>query len=258
MGYTVKKAENDEYILKIVQDDDVCDSPRDWDNLGHMVCWHGRYDLGDKNLYGTPRDFLEDLVDGDIYDKIEKMAEEKYSKYTIERDGNEWDIRDENGDYFDGGYITEESAERFLEQQKDSYIEEIEDDELMELIQSKNLILPLYLYDHSGITISTSTFNDRWDSGQIGWTYVSHDEIIKEYGSLDIEKAKKLLFAEAEIYDQYLRGNVYGFELIEKDEDGGTWNIIDSCWGFYGLDYIEGEIASHIGEEYLDLIKNLG
>lgn len=35
------------------------------------------------------------------------------------------------------------------------------------------LLMPLYLYDHSGITISTSEFCDPWDSGQIGFIYTN-------------------------------------------------------------------------------------
>ena len=40
------------YELKIVQDTDP-ESPRTWDNLGTMVCFHKRYELGDKTDYRT-------------------------------------------------------------------------------------------------------------------------------------------------------------------------------------------------------------
>lgn len=35
------------YTIEINQDEDV-ESPRDWDNLGKMVCNHGRYDLANE------------------------------------------------------------------------------------------------------------------------------------------------------------------------------------------------------------------
>ncbi len=38
------------YRLKIYQDDNT-DSPRSWDNLGTMICFHRRYNLGDKHNY---------------------------------------------------------------------------------------------------------------------------------------------------------------------------------------------------------------
>ena len=42
------------------------------------------------------------------------------------------------------------------------------------------------------------------------------------------EKAENLLRTEVETYDQYLRGECYGFQLYEDGEE------IDSCWGFLG------------------------
>jgi hypothetical protein len=42
--------------------------------------------------------------------------------------------------------------------------------------------LPLYLYDHSGLSISTAPFACPWDSGQVGWIYVTKSRIREEYG----------------------------------------------------------------------------
>ena len=36
-------------------------SPRNWDNLGTMTCWHRRYDLGDKHNYSDPEEFFDYL-----------------------------------------------------------------------------------------------------------------------------------------------------------------------------------------------------
>src|SRR5690554_4898572 len=35
-----------------------------------------------------------------------------------------------------------------------------------------SVMQPLYLYDHSGISISTGEFVCRWDSGQVGFIFV--------------------------------------------------------------------------------------
>lgn len=64
-----------------------------------------------------------------------------------------------------------------------------------------------------------------------------------------VEKIKEILRGEVEIYDQYLRGEVYGF--IVEDDDG---EHIDSCWGFYGdTDYplkeARGVIDHHLSRE---------
>jgi len=94
------------------------------------------------------------------------------------------------------------------------------------------VVLPLYLYDHSGITISTTSFNCQWDSGQVGFIYVTYEDIRKEYSIKRItskirEKVEKLLITEVGTYDKYLTGEVYGFQIL-KGED-----IEDSCYGFY-------------------------
>jgi predicted DNA-binding transcriptional regulator len=48
----VTKTENGFELRYLVQDEDPA-SPREWDNLGKMVCFHNRYDLGDKHNYKT-------------------------------------------------------------------------------------------------------------------------------------------------------------------------------------------------------------
>jgi hypothetical protein len=47
--------------LSIVQDMDP-QGPREWDNMGKMVCWHRRHDLGDKHDFKTPEDFLNEVL----------------------------------------------------------------------------------------------------------------------------------------------------------------------------------------------------
>jgi hypothetical protein len=49
------------YIIKIVPDDDPMD-PREWDNLGTMVCRHKRYALGDKGAQNVSNEEFNELV----------------------------------------------------------------------------------------------------------------------------------------------------------------------------------------------------
>ena len=106
-------------------------------------------------------------------------------------------------------------------------------------------ILPLYIYEHGGITMRTGAFSDQWDSGQVGWGYVTREQA-KQLGSPPEggESAQayyeRVIREEVAEYDQYLTGQVYGY--IVEDEDG---DHIDSCWGFYGdLDYVRTEAKS--------------
>lgn len=96
------------------------------------------------------------------------------------------------------------------------------------------VILPLYIYDHSGITIRTVPFSCPWDSGQIGFIYATRQNIRDNYGIKRIwkgtlEKAEQLLKLEVEEYNRYLTGQVYGFRI--EDADGED---VDSCWGYSG------------------------
>lgn len=104
-----------------------------------------------------------------------------------------------------------------------------------------SVILPVYMYDHSGITISTKPFQCPWDSGQVGFIYATREEILKEYNAQRLtkklrERVEAQLKAEIDTYDQYLRGDVWGFVI--ENEDG---EHVDSCWGFFGEDYCREE-----------------
>lgn len=127
--------------------------------------------------------------------------------------------------------------------------------EMFEMLQESNLILikHINLYDHSGLTVSTSNgypYNDRWDAGCVGFIYVTKKKIFDEHCSL-CEKdesgnyiliehkhenapstyshktiptteenwkdvADYLIECEMETYDQYLRNEVYHYTLEEK------------------------------------------
>ena len=112
------------------------------------------------------------------------------------------------------------------------------------------VILPLYLYDHSGITISTTPFDCRWDSGQIGFIFISKHKVKKE--GIDESKVEEYLKGEVNTYDKYLTGEVYQFSISKVE----TCNLghehseeIESCGGFYGEDECMSE-AEGIVEYY--------
>ena len=53
------------YRLKVEYDDLPLNPRTDYDNFGKMVCWHSRYDLGDKHSFSEPAEFLKQLIDAD-------------------------------------------------------------------------------------------------------------------------------------------------------------------------------------------------
>ncbi len=110
-------------------------------------------------------------------------------------------------------------------------------EELIEHVAKEDVLsLPVYMYEHSGVALSTSAFSCSWDSGQVGYIFVSYEDIIKEYGKLDIETATKVLEYEIEEYSQYINGEVYGYKVYRKDGED-----VSSCWGYIGYDNVISE-----------------
>jgi hypothetical protein len=126
--------------------------------------------------------------------------------------------------------------------------------------------LPLYLIDHSGISMNTSGFGHcdpgGWDSGQVGYIWCSATRIREEYHVQRItkrtrEKVREVLRDEVETYDQYLTGDVYGFILRKEPEPAKCeccdrkydLEEVDSCWGFYGRDWKDNGLAECLPDE---------
>ena len=178
----------------MVQPDDILVSPREVDDhFGTMVCFHPRYALGDSHNYVDKDDFLREMY-------LDTVGNDEAGMKRYERMVNIVSSR------FRHGPKPEERAV---------------DDAMQKVISEKYLMLPLYLYDHSGLAMSTETFvgkavHAEWDSGQVGWIYVSKEDALKEFDSDHMtgairKKAEDLMRSEVTVYDAYLRGECYGY-----------------------------------------------
>lgn len=108
------------------------------------------------------------------------------------------------------------------------------------------LVKPLYLYDHSGITISMSDYCDKWDSGQVGFYFTTRERIKKEFSCKRITKkvldrVSDILKQEVKTYDQYLIGDVYYVDIQDKNGED-----VECIGGFYGYEYALEESKSII------------
>ena len=169
--------------VKIYYDMDP-ESPREWDNVGTMLCAHRNYNLGDEQL------------DTSLYESWQEV-------------------------------------EKMLKDERKAVI-----------------VLPLFLYDHSGITMYTTgdtryRQHEAWDSGQVGFIYCTQEDIDREWDG-DSDKAKEYLIGEVKTYDQYLTGDVYGFTITNPKNN----EEIDSCWGFYGAEYAKEE-ANAVADNFV-------
>ena len=100
------------------------------------------------------------------------------------------------------------------------------------------VIVPLYFYEHGGIIVRTSPFNDRFDSGAFGFAVVSKQAIRKTYNlkrvsAKSIQLARGIIEIEVEMYSQYINGDIYGFKVIDNDgcvlEDGYGYYNSEDC-----------------------------
>jgi hypothetical protein len=245
--------DGNKYTLRVEQDD-MANDPREWDNVAKMICWHRHYNLGDKHDYDDSFEFLIGVA-------------KEIGIFTDDM----WDMEQE------------ELEEKVLE---------------TDLV----VIVPLNLYDHSGITMSTSNgypYNDRWDAGCVGYAYITKKKAMEELCEYEVDengnrikiehkhpngmvtyssktkpltdetwraRAREVIDAEVETYDQYLCGDVYGF-ILEKEvvveekcphcgvviKTYTTTEEEDSCWGFYGECLEENGILDYItGLEFVD------
>jgi len=115
--------------------------------------------------------------------------------------------------------------------------------------------IPIYLYDHGGIAINTEGFACPWDSGQVGYIYVTEAKLKEEYNVSELtqellDKAKNTLEEEVKIMNRYIMGDVYGFQLVIKESEKEE-KIIDSCSGFYGEDIEKNGMLQHIPDKLL-------
>ncbi len=175
------------YVLEIEQDENDYNPRTEWDNITTMICFHRRYNLGDKHNYKF-----------DDFDSWEEMKEQIVLEYKV------------------------------------------------------LMIKPLYLYDHSGITISTKPFGCQWDSGQVGWVFIDEKQLEKMCGK-DFDRSETKLDSiienEVDTYDKYLTGEVYRYEVYEVETCSlghEHRNLVESCGGYFGEEECESEGKSVI------------
>ena len=115
-------------------------------------------------------------------------------------------------------------------------------------------VLKLYLMDHGGLLISSSPFGCPWDSGQLG--YIHMPKAVQAENGFTDEQALKFLEGEVRTYNQYVSGEVYGFDMYTAGvctECGhATRKDEDSCWGFYGSDHKESGLLENAGLKSLE------
>ena len=159
-------------------------NPRNDDNMGVLIGYHKRYNLGDTE-----------------FNKMHKAAADDCSNWA--------------------------KFERYLRESHDAAV-----------------ILPVYMYDHSGVCLSVNPYEDKWDSGRLGLIYCTNAMIKNEYSVDDVSpdlllKVENILKEEVKDYSIYLSGEVYNYviEEIEVCNLGHEHRrLVDSCGGYDSID----------------------
>lgn len=254
--------EGKKYCLRIQSENYPCDPREDDVPLTTMACWHPHYNLGDDTDCKTPEEFWLKLVKKYVsYEEVLNAALENKLKGSVvkqsDEDDNLFDIyekvyayrsKDYNEELEYSGVGNVETAQVLLDE------DFLTLGDMMLLMEPYAEWMPLWLYDHSGISMSCGArvypYNDHWDSSEIGWILIPKDVTMKElveyvldengepikiehkhenalstwsYKTRPLteetwrERAREVLEGEVEVYDQYLTGDVYGCSLYEAD-----------------------------------------
>jgi hypothetical protein len=121
------------------------------------------------------------------------------------------------------------------------------------------VILPLFMLDHSGITMKTTPFGDSWDSGQVGFIFVSKEKMRDEYSCKRVSKKLKervaeYLRSEVQTYDQYLTGDIWSYRITDTE----TNEEVDFIGGYFGdsdaMESAESTVEYLISQDKLETV----
>ena len=257
----VGRWEKDGYRLTIAVDESP-ENPRNWSNIGTMVCSHRRYSLGD-----------EVADKGGLYTSWYEQLEEEILKpnggaenvvylpmYMIDHSG----IAISDTPYscpWDSGQIGWIYATKDKFRKETGYSEK-------ELFGKDSRGVP-----EIGEHIQIKSFGERWgrvfdvrEDGQfsVDFDYNKIEAYREEQNKVVVpleevtkimrNKAEEILRQEIRIYSHYVEGDVYGYVIDRRVECPccGTveYEHVDSCWGFYGSDWKKNGLLDEIPSEF--------
>lgn len=197
--------DNNKIKLQVTYDDcsDALDSPRNCDNLCNITTYYRNHSIGDiKNCS------LEEMYNN----IIQTLCEEA---------GGLDKLSDDLLAELDNNLVIDvySALVAAIEKEMDKYF----------------IWLPIYLYNHSSIAISTQPFNCRWDSGRIGYIYMTKAAAQDSFASAPavlLKHVYELLTDEVKTYNQFINGDVYRWQVLLKDSNN-NWFIENSCGSYY-------------------------
>jgi hypothetical protein len=236
------KVEYEEHI-------DENDNPRQDSNVGVMSVSYRGYDLGDEDI--SQEDFEIECPtcegSGDSPHWIVGFHRTAEPLVTGSEDECQ-DWLDRRLDVLSGSYYIEpigcshcQGEGRIVANPADFF----------KKTRGARVVLPLIVYEHSGITMRCGHVGDivgdsaGWDTSFVGYIFDTPEQIKECMGDdATDEQIEKALRGEVESYASYLEGDVSWWQV--EDEETG---FHESCGGYVGdNDYAESECFSNLAD----------
>ena len=200
MNDTIETIEYRGFDINIKIDEDALDPTKEFDMEGTIISWshYKNFSWGHKYFYNSAEALYELLMENNYLEQMEE---------------------DYNYNYTENHFV-------------DEYCEQL-----------KHRIIALDIVGFittqgSHIYTREARFNFN-DEHQIGLIYVPIGDWKTKNWNPKVEEKDRILRcmeADVKIYNAYLNGEVYGYQIEPKDNN--RLGCDDSCWGFYG-DYEE-------------------
>lgn len=261
------------YKLEISRDD-FTESPRNWDNIGTMLCTHRRYNLGDEERLSSS-DILVRIADDVGIDtepfRNGDMDEEDLYKQVMEHTENAvilpLSLHDHSGISMSVGVQRgwDSGQVGFIYATKEHLREELghSENELFSSDKNREPVVGEHVKIAGNENFGKIVSMDG-NSVVVDFDYRKSEAYKNPDNKVTIDKslisevmsemAKAHLEGEVETYTNYLEGNVYEYTLQELDEDGDEIDM-DSCGGFYGDNIKENGILENLPKEIRDQVE---
>lgn len=228
-----------------IQLDEGAEPPTDWESAVRLTTWC-RYSIGECAGDTTQKEYWNSMVkrhvelyEGIVDDAIAGRLKEHYAVEHAKDDDWVYDICVDHGDETEVCHAGVKFDDIIS-----CLIGELTPDECMQVLRDKMVVMPLYMCEHAGISISCNPFAAPFDSSQIGYATVDYDDFEEWAGYISMrwqDEARSLITEFVEDYNKWLHGMVFMYTLYD-----GDGNEIDCCGGLYDarsvVDAVEDEV----------------
>lgn len=126
------------------------------------------------------------------------------------------------------------SRYRFTRNNGNMDVDEFQDFVAKHIDDPEYVFLPVYMFEHSGIAFSFESFNDRFDSGKLGYVWAKLPELKKEFGTDSKEEAIKKMKGVVEEVFCYWSGDVWYIQVVDTSNNR---LIAQSDYSVFGYDF---------------------